>query len=73
MWGFVFNIAKEILVNPILKQMEKEVKEEKRLYNQFLNQIDQNIELENSMRGKIPHTIEVHQPYDPIIHEHDFW
>ena len=71
--GFIDKMAKEVIVRPFLKYVEKEVKAEEKRYNAMMNQVSLNLELENEYKSQHGKTYEVHQQFDPIIHEHDFW
>ena len=65
------DIFKAVAVKPFLDQVKKEKRIEDRRYDKWLNDIDRQADASE----KFAHTrvLDVHQPYDSIIHENDFW
>jgi len=63
----IFNVA----TKPLFDQMRKETRELDKRYDKYCNDIDKMIVAND--RNWEHRTFEVHQPYDSIIHENDFW
>lgn len=59
-------------VKPIVDQMKKERKLELKHQNSLLNQASMDVLVEKAEELK-PRIREVKQPFDSIIHYHEFW
>ena len=57
------------LMKPIYDQIRLERKADEKRYNKMADIASRNILIEASL----PRHFEVHQPYDPIIHDHPIW
>lgn len=65
------DIFKAVVVNPFLDELKREKRAEDKRHNKWLNEVNRMIDANDKHADT--RVLDVHQPYDSIIHENDFW
>jgi len=68
----VGGLLNAVTLKPVLNQMKKERKLEVKLQNSRLNQAALDVLAERAAENS-PRVWDVRQPFDSIIHRHEFW